>query len=103
MTEDMFPYRVGFSEEARKKFERAAVLLDLKSWDDAIDAGMYLIVDAAEAYAKGKTKIIFSKPELANSIKDNPAFFEALCQEGVIEWLTPFVLTKNVPHSEQAQ
>jgi hypothetical protein len=30
-------------------------------------------------------------------------FFKALCQEGVIEWLTPFVLGKTATSPEENQ
>jgi hypothetical protein len=57
----------------------------------------------AEAYAKGETEFVFCTPELKSSIENNPAFFEALCQEGVIEWLTPFVLGKATTPPEKNQ
>jgi hypothetical protein len=59
-----------------------------------------MVKAGAEAYVKGKTGVVFCTPELEASIENHPDFFKALCQEGVIEWLTPFVLTKNVPRSE---
>jgi hypothetical protein len=98
-----YPHKVGFTQEARKQFERAAVLLDLKDWTEAIDSGMYMITDAAESRANGKAAVVFCKPELAASIENNPAFFEALCQEGVIEWLMPFVMGKTATSPEESQ
>jgi hypothetical protein len=103
MGEDQYPHEVGFSQEARKQFERAAVLLDLKDWTEAIDSGMYMITDAAESRANGKAAVVFCTPELKSSIENNPAFFAALCQEGVIEWLTPFVLGKSTIPPEKNQ
>jgi len=101
MAEDQYPHKVGFSQEARKQFERAAVLLDLKDWTEAIDSGMYMITDAAESCANGKAAVVFCKPELAASIENHPEFFEALCQEGVIEWLTPFVMGRSTITPEE--
>jgi hypothetical protein len=37
---------------------------------------------------------LHSTSKMAALIKDNPEFFAALCEEGVVEWLTPFVLAK---------
>jgi len=37
----------------------------------------------------------FCTPKLAEVLNSNPKFIEALCEEGVVEWLTPFVLTKS--------
>ena len=48
-----------------------------------------------EVYAKSRAKGIFVAPELAMLIANNPEFIEALCEEGVVEWLTPFVLAKS--------
>jgi hypothetical protein len=33
-------------------------------------------------------------PKLAEIIENNREFIAALCEEGVVEWLTPFVLAK---------
>ena len=35
--------------------------------------------------------------------KNNPEFFDALCREGVIEWLTPFVMGKSTIPPEENQ
>jgi hypothetical protein len=42
-------------------------------------------------------------PGIVSCWKNNPAFFEALCQEGVIEWLTPFVMGKTARSPEENQ
>ncbi len=34
-------------------------------------------------------------PKLAEIIENNREFIAALCEEGVVEWLTPFVLAKS--------
>ena len=48
-----------------------------------------------KAKAKSRAKSIFVAPELAVLMTNNPEFFKALCEEGVVEWLTPFVLAKS--------
>jgi len=35
-------------------------------------------------------------PEFEKLYENNKEFFNALCEEGVVEWLTPLVLTKSV-------
>jgi hypothetical protein len=45
--------------------------------------------------AVGKTEIVCCTPDIAALIANNSKFIEALCEEGVVEWLTPFVLTKS--------
>lgn len=103
MTENKYPHRLNFTDEHKKNMTRAAALLKEENWIGAIRVGMEIVVNYSEEYVKGKTEIVFCTPELETSIENNPAFFEALCQEGVIEWLTPLVLAKGVPLSEQAQ
>ena len=56
-----------------------------------------------EVKAKSRAKSIFVAPELAMLIANNPEFIEALCEEGVVEWLTPFVLTKSRQGAEATE
>jgi hypothetical protein len=95
--------RCGFTDEGVKKLERIAALLELENPDKAVSVGVHLAALYAEAYVKGKTGLVFCTSELKSSIENNPAFFEALCQEGVIEWLTPFVLGKSTIPPEENQ
>jgi hypothetical protein len=101
MGKDKFSHKVGFSDNAKKKMDRVAALLNLEDWCCSIDYGMDLALQDAEAHVKGKTAVVFCTPELAISIKNHPAFFAVLCQEGVIEWLTPFVLGKPTTPPEE--
>jgi hypothetical protein len=64
---------------------------------------MEMVYLYSKAYVKGKTSYVFCTPELEACIENHPAFFEALCQEGVIEWLTPFVLGKTATSPEKNQ
>jgi hypothetical protein len=95
MAEDKFPHTLGFSNEHKKTMTRAAALLDAEDWKVAIGVGMSLAESYAEQYVKGNTEIIFCKPEFEQLYENNKKFFEALCQEGVVEWLTPLVLGKS--------
>jgi hypothetical protein len=51
----------------------------------------------AETYGHNQidTEVIHCTSKMAALIKDNPEFMAALCEEGVVEWLTPFVLAKS--------
>lgn len=101
MSEKEYPHVLGFTDKHKKIMERAAALLKEEDWTEAIRVGMRLVMNHSEQYVKGKTEIVYCTSELKECIENNPAFFEALCHEGVIEWLTPFVLGKNVSQSEQ--
>ena len=103
MAEDKFPHKVGLSDECKNDLKRAAALADLEGWHNALEVGIEMVKAGAEAYVKGKTGGVFCTPELQACIENNPAFFEALCQEGVIEWLTPFVLGKSTIPPEKNQ
>jgi hypothetical protein len=103
MAEDKFPHKVGLSDESKNDLERAAALANLEGWLNALEVGIEMVKAGAEAYVKGKTGVVFCTPELEACIENNPAFFEAMCQECEIEWLTPFVLGKSTIPPEENQ
>ena len=72
-----------------------AALLKLDEWYHSFGIGLNLGLKHAEASAKGDTEVVFCTPYVAELIKNNQKFIEALCEEGVVEWLTPFVLAKS--------
>ena len=88
-------YHWPLTEEANRASDQAAALLGLDDGGHAIGRGLRIVLAHAKAHVKGQTEIVFCKPELAELVKNNPKFIEALCEEGVVEWLTPFVLTKS--------
>ena len=89
------PHGLRYCDSLKKKAERIAALLNLD--DDMVSwvLGLNLALHYAEAYAKGPTVPVFCTPEQKALLENNPKFIEALCEEGVVEWLTPFVLTKS--------
>jgi len=103
MGEDKFPHVLGFTDEHKRGMERVAALLNKQDWAAAIGLGMRMVQFYSEAYVKGKTNYMFCTSELEACIENNPAFFEALCQEGVIEWLTPFVMGKSTTPPKENQ
>jgi hypothetical protein len=90
-----YPNSVRFPDSEKKKAERIAALLNLDGWCQAFDLGVKLALKFAEAYIKGDTEIVYCTPKVSALIENNPKFIKALCEEGVVEWLTPFVLTKS--------
>jgi hypothetical protein len=95
MSEDRYPHHIAVTDKGRKEAERAAVLLNLENWVQAASLGIKLVLDHAEASVKGATAIAYCTPETRAILESNPRLIEALCEEGVVEWLTPFVLTKS--------
>lgn len=90
------PHPLVATEKVKKEAERAAALLRLNNWPEAISLGANLVAEHAEASVDGgRTEIIYCTPHVHNLIESNPEFIEALCEEGVVEWLTPFVLAKS--------
>lgn len=88
-------YVLPLNKEAKQAADQAAALLGLSHGGQAIGRGLEIVLEHAKAHAIGKTEIIFCTPEVKALIDNNPKFIEALCEEGVVEWLTPFVLTKS--------
>jgi hypothetical protein len=88
-------HSICFTDSEKKKAERIAALLDLDEWYHSFGIGINLALAHAEASVKGFTRVVSCTPRLADLIESNPEFFAALCEEGVVEWLTPFVLGKE--------
>jgi len=95
-----YPHGLRFSDAARKDYERIAALVGLDSWAHAVTCSSDLALQCAEEHVKGKTEVICVTPVTARLLQNNPEFVEALCEEGVIEWLTPLVLTKSAARSD---
>jgi hypothetical protein len=94
------PYGINYTEEVHRRLEKVAALLDLEDtkmvWSRALSS--------YEEYAKQRVrglKPVLVSPELANLISQNPHFFEALTEPGLVEWLEPLV--KSKPLDRQAQ
>jgi hypothetical protein len=98
-----FPYSITYNEDFKRDIDRVNALMDFddsrKGWCFSMKLGLL----AAEAYVKGDTETVFVKPSVRKFIKENPRFLEALLEEGVVEWLTPFVIrgpqSATVPES----
>lgn len=88
------PHGVRFSDESKKNWVRIAALFNLDDWCRAFDIAERLTLKAAEEHIKGNKEVIFVTPGFAKIIGDNPEFFKALCEEGVVEWLKDFVLSR---------
>jgi hypothetical protein len=89
------PHIMGFSDDSRKKAERVAALMNLDKWGWSYILGLEIASEYAEQHVKGNTNYIFCTKEFDELVSNNQKFFEALCEEGVVEWLTPLVLAKG--------
>ena len=94
------PHGINYTEEVHRRLEKIAAILDLadtkKVWANALE--MY------EGYAKQKIKNlepVYVSEDLVDLISQNPHFFEALTEPGLVEWLEPLV--KSKPLDRQAQ
>ena len=89
------PHMLGFTDASKKIAERVAALMDLEHWGVPYGIGLEMALEYAEELVKGsKSRYIFCTKEFEELVSNNQKFFEALCEEGVVEWLTPLVLTK---------
>lgn len=99
MTQDK-PHSVIFTDEIKKIAERIAALLELDGYADAFELGLQMALQHAEAHVKGKTKACSLSPEIASLLDNHPQLINALTEEGVAEWLEPFVLAKAAARTE---
>ena len=88
-------YLWQLTEDDKRDSDYAAALLGLSDGGYAIAKGLKIVLAHAKAHAGGYTKIAFCTPNVAALIENNREFIAALCEEGVVEWLTPFVLAKS--------
>jgi uncharacterized protein Smg (DUF494 family) len=86
---------ITVTAEHKKELERAAALLDCEDWLEVLAMAGEIVIEYAQQYIKGKEAIVFCKPEFDKLYSENEEFFNALCEEGVVECLTPFVLIKS--------
>ena len=96
---DKYPHKLQFNDAGREPFDRIAALMDFDDWKIAIVYSGDIILQCAEQAVKGNTVIVCETPEFDQLYQNNKEFFKALCEDGVIEWLTPLVLAKSInPH-----
>ena len=87
--------KIEVNNEGWKDCGRVAALMELDDEFEALGFALKLALECAERYVKGNTEVLSVKPEFALLYENNKEFFNALCEEGVVEWLTPLVLTKS--------
>ena len=92
---DKYPHKLQFNDAGREPFDRIAALMDFDDWKIAIVYSGDIISQCAEQAVKGNTVIVCETPEFDQLYQNNKEFFKALCEDGVIEWLTPLVLAKS--------
>ena len=95
---------IEVNNEGWKNCGRVAALMDFDDEFEALGFALALALECAERYVKGNTKVLSVKPEFALLYENNKKFFKALCEDGVVEWLTPLVLAKSStpPHDHPA-
>jgi hypothetical protein len=88
--------KIEANSEGWKNCGRLAALMELDDEFEALGFALNLALECAKRYVKGNTEVLCVKPEFASLYENNKEFFNALCEEGVVEWLTLLVLTKSV-------
>ncbi len=81
----------GVTQELQRKIDTICALFEI---DNPVNFAIRVVESLAVEHAKGKTEIACLSPRMANLITDNPEFFQALSEEGVLEWIAPLVLGK---------
>jgi|688.fasta_scaffold146378_3 hypothetical protein len=80
-----------------KILRQAAALLECEEID-VMRLALNLVHRHAIAHAKGSTEVLACTSKQSAVLLNNQKFIEALCEEGVVEWLTPFVLPNQPPN-----
>lgn len=86
---------VDLSKAAKRRLDTICVLMEHESDLHSLTWAMDMGEEIAKKHARGQTSYHCMKPALGNLIQNNLEFFEALCEEGVVEWLTPLVMRKT--------
>ena len=87
------PYGINYTEEVHRRLEKVAALLDLEDTKVVWSRALSSYEEYAKDKVKGREPVLVS-PGLALLIRENPNFFEALTEHGLVEWLTPLVRSK---------
>ena len=87
--------QIEVNSEGWKNCGRVAALMELDDEFQTLGFALGLALVCAKRYVKGNTEVLCVKPEFASLYENNKEFFNALCEEGVVEWLTLLVLTKS--------
>jgi hypothetical protein len=87
------PHGINYTEEVHRRLEKVAALLDLEDTKMVWSRALLMYEEYAKSKVKGHETALVS-PELANLISQNPHFFEALTEPGLVEWLEPLVKSK---------
>ena len=87
------PHGIDYTKEVHRRLEKVAALMDFKGTETVWEMALVLYEEYAKNKIKGHETVLVS-PELAKLIHQNPHFFEALTEDGLIEWLEPLVKSK---------
>ena len=85
---------IDFDELAKRQLDTICALKEHESILISLDWAVNVAESISKKQARGATSIHCLTPALGDLIQNNPKFFEALCEEGVVEWLTPLVMGK---------
>jgi hypothetical protein len=94
------PYGITYGKDVLKDLLKVAALLDLEDERRVWSNSLSYYYEYAQNKVKGLQPIYVSE-KLASLIHQNPHFFEALTEDGLVEWLEPLV--KSKPLDRQAQ
>ena len=87
--------RVNFNKVSKRKIDGICALMGHESYMHSLSWAIDLGEAIAKKYARGETSVHCLTPALGDLITAHPEFFEALSEEGVLEWVRPLVMGKT--------
>lgn len=87
------PYGINYTEEVHRRLEKVAAILDLEDTKMVWSRALSSYEEYAKHRVRGLEPVLVS-PNLAKLISENLSFFEALTEDGLVEWLEPLVKSK---------
>jgi hypothetical protein len=86
---------IDFDEVAKRQLDAICALKEHKSNLRSLEWSIAMGEEIAKKHARGETSVHCLTPALGDLITAHPEFFEALSEEGVLEWVRPLVMGKT--------
>jgi hypothetical protein len=86
---------IDFNEVIKRQLDAICALMEHESNLQSLEWSIAMGEEIAKKHARGGTSVHCLTPALGDLITTHPEFFEALCEEGVVEWITPLVMRKT--------
>lgn len=88
------PHSICYTDEVDRRLTKIAAIMDIESNSDVWWNAFLMYEKFSQHYVRNKPWTMFVSEKLGKVMEENPEFFDALAEEGVVEWLSPLVLSE---------